>query len=88
MDRGSHTRHHHVGVKRDEETKDKISKKAKERLNNKKKHPSYKDIDENLVALIEQGCKPSEISKKLNITRRTVYNKIDYLNLKEMYKNA
>lgn len=86
--RAKHTIYHHVGVKRSEETKRRISEKAKKRLENKKIHPSYKDVDNELRTLVEKGYKPTEISKLLNICRKTIYNKIDYLGLREMYKNA
>lgn len=83
----SHSEHtilHNLGSVQSEATRRKISDKAKERFSNKKNHPFYKDVDDELIEMIKDGKKPTEISKKLNITRKTVYNKIDYLNLRSV----
>lgn len=82
---GEHTTLHHKGSKRTNETKNKISLMAKERFENRKNHPSYLDVDSEIKELIEEGYKPTYISKKLNISRKTVYNKIKYLGLGEIY---
>lgn len=84
----SHSEHtilHNLGSVQSNETRHKISTKAKKRFVDKRKHPSYKDVDHKLIEMIKEGKKPTEISKKLNITRKTVYNKIDYLNLRSIY---
>lgn len=85
MEHGEHTTMHHTGAKRSIETKEKLSIRAKKRMENRKNNPAYKDIDKQLIDMVEQGCKAREIARKLNVTERTVYNKIDYLNLKERY---
>lgn len=78
-----HTRLHHTGLKRNDETKKKQSDWAKERLSKKTNHPSYRDVDKELTNLYLEGHTPTSISRKLGVTRKTVYNKIGYLNLKE-----
>ena len=79
ISRSEHTTLHNLGsIQR------KISDEAKKRFSNKKNHPFYKDVDDELIKMIKEGKKPTEISRKLNITRRTVYNKIDYLNLRSI----
>ncbi|MET3700152.1 HTH domain-containing protein [Bacillus oleivorans] len=88
MEHGAHTAMHHTGAKRSKKTREKLSSWAKERLEDKTNHPSYKDVDTKLIEMVEQGYKATEISRKLNVTRRTVYNKIDYLNLRERYSNV
>ena len=83
----SHSEHtilHNLGSVQSGDTRRKISDKAKKRFSNKKNHPLYKDVDDELIEMIKDGKKPTEISKKLNITRKTVYNKIDYLNLRSV----
>lgn len=81
MDFKAHTKFHHVGRKRSEKTKSILSQKAKERLSDKRNHPSYKDINvAELLAMREQGEKVSDICAQYGISKRTFYNK-----LKEAY---
>ena len=84
ISRSAHTMLHNLGSVQSETTRQKISDKAKKRFSNKKNHPFYKDVDDELIRMVKEGKKPTEISRKLNITRRTVYNKIDYLNLRSV----
>ncbi|WP_144558510.1 HNH endonuclease [Shouchella miscanthi] len=88
MNHTDHTVMHHTGLKRSEETRKKISKKARQRYKDRKDHPFYKDVDEQLKQFFLMGKKPTEISRLLGISRRSVYNKISYLNLKEDNNNA
>lgn len=84
----SHSEHtilHNLGSVQSEDARRKMSDKAKKRFSNKKNHPFYKDVDDELIEMIKDGKKPTEISKKLNITRKTVYNKINYLDLRSIY---
>lgn len=80
---GEHTRIHHVGAKRSDETRSKMSRIAKERFADKKRHPLYKEVDKELEELYSQGKMPTEISKILGLSRKTVYNKIHYLGLEK-----
>ncbi|MDA9472079.1 HNH endonuclease [Enterococcus sp. 5H] len=80
-----HTIHHHFGSKRSKETRENISRAAKKRFENKKNHPFYKNVDEDLAQMVKDGFKATEIAKELRITRRTVYNKINYLGLRDIY---
>lgn len=76
MTNGDHTKLHHTGTKRNESTKEKISKKAKERLANKENHPSYKSIDLNeMQILIDSGMTIKDVCKKFGINKTTYYNK-------------
>ena len=88
MTHGEHTTLHNTGRKHDEKTKEKMSLAAKRRFSRRENHPNYKSVDEEIKQMILEGKKPTEISKKLSIARKTVYNKIEYLGLKEMYKNV
>lgn|GEM_PF-2727461 len=85
LDRGSHAKLHHIGSKRNAETRERMSAKMHERLEDRTNHPNYKNIDKELIILIEQGYKASYIARKLGITRKTVYNKIAYLKLEDKY---
>lgn len=70
----AHTIYHHIGIKRSEETKAKISSKAKERLKNKRNHPSYKEIDmDSIIKDIENGETVKNVCEKYNISRCTYY---------------
>lgn len=74
-----HTILHHKGVKRPKKTRSLMSKHMKRRLINKEEHPSYKDVDEELKELLSDGVSKAEAARTLGITRKTVYNKINYL---------
>lgn len=82
-----HTRLHHVGSKRNEKTRKKISEKTRERFKNKKNHPSYRNINkEKMMNLIEKHKSPIKVSNLLGVSRKTVYNKIKEFNLEGWYK--
>lgn len=78
---GEHTKYHHTGAKRSEETKRLISE-SKKRKHIYEKHPSYKHITmENLkneylkYGTIEGAC------VNLGITKCTFYNKLKHFNI-------
>lgn len=79
MTKGKHTKLHHVGASRSGKTKLLMSQHMKNRLKEKSNHPSYKDVDTELLALLKKGVTKSEAARRLNITRKTIYNKIKYL---------
>ncbi len=85
VDPVEHTLHHHLGSKRSKQARKNMSEGAKKRFSNKKKHPSYKDVDSKLIGMAKAGFKPTEIANELQITRKTVYNKINYLGLRNIY---
>ena len=85
IDPVDHTRLHHIGATRSSKTRKNMSEVAKRRFADKTNHPSYKDIDDQLVLLVKQGEKASQIAKKLGVSRKTVYNKIQYLGMEEVY---
>lgn len=87
MDHGEHTAMHHTGLKRDKETKERISRWAKKRLSDKRNHPTYKNVDEELTELYRRGFNITQMSSELGIARQTVRNKINYLGLKETDKD-
>lgn len=73
-----HVKTHHVGSFRSSSTREKISKKAKERLSDKKNHPLFKNIEkETLIKMRKSGMKIKEICKILKICNRTYYNKME-----------
>ena len=77
MSAGEHIRLHHLGRKLSEESKSKISQKAKARLSNPQNHPCYKAIDMDAInGLIRKGETVNEACKKFNISKRTYYNKL------------
>lgn len=84
MSHTDHTVMHHTGAKRSKETKDLIAKKMKARLAEKKNHPMYKDVDDELIKLFKEGLTRTEIGRRLGITRHSVSNKISYLGLEEI----
>lgn len=88
MERGEHTRLHHKDSKRSEEVKGKISRKMLERCKDKENHPNYKWIDKEEFIHHLRMYGPTKTSNKLNISRRTVYNKIKEFNLEECIKNV
>lgn len=85
MNHSDHTIMHHTGAKRSKETKDLIAKKMRARLADKRKHPMYKDVDDDLIKLFKEGHTRTEIGKRLGITRHSVSNKISYLGLEEQH---
>ena len=87
----SHSEHtilHNLGTSQSPETRKKISLKAKKRLSVKQRHPSYKDVDNQLAMLVKKGMGATSISKKLGLSRKTVYNKINYLGLRKEYDKS
>lgn len=77
MLKSAHTIYHHLGSKRNDETKAKLSNKAKERLKDKKKHPCYKEI--NIKAMIDEvnsGQTVKDVCKKYGICTSTYYSHI------------
>ncbi|MGP4073796.1 HNH endonuclease [Piscibacillus sp. B03] len=88
MTHGEHSSMHNKNRTYSLEMRKKVSQSTKERFKDKTNHPSYKDIDQRVIELIKEGKKPTEIARRLNVTRKTIYNKIEYLGLKEMYENA
>ena len=81
LKRGEHTTLHHLGSTRGDETKKRMSKAAKEKYKDKKNHPMYRDVDDELVRMFKNGDKPIDIYTALGISRKTYYNKINYLEL-------
>lgn len=81
LDHGEHTILHHTGVQFSDERKEKIRSSALKRLQDKKNHPSYKDVDQEVKELYQKGHMPAAIGKQLGITKKTVYNKIKYLGI-------
>lgn len=74
---GEHTKLHHTGTKCSDETRKILSQKAKERLQDETKHPSYKQIDiQRCQCERELGKTVSQICKENGITRKTYYNKL------------
>lgn len=77
MTQGAHTAMHHIGAKRSDATKARISKRAKERLADKRNHPCYKDIDIRQVQnLIDSGSTVTDACKAFGISRSTFYEKV------------
>lgn len=75
---GEHTVHHHVGLKRSKETRQKISQKAKLRLSDKKNHHFYKQISkEEFVDVINKSKSVKEVTNHFGICERTYYNKLN-----------
>lgn len=76
METGAHTRFHHIGSSRSDETKKRLSAKAKSRLADKRNHPFYKDVDLQAVQnLINQGMTVAEACKAYGIGKTTYYEK-------------
>lgn len=89
MDHALHTIRHHVGAKRSQETCRKLSEKAKQRFIDPADHPSYKHITEDqLKNVLLETQSPKQASEKLGVCRKTIYNKIENMNLKEWWANA
>ena len=82
---GEHTRLHHLGSKRGEDACKKMSEVAKRRFREKTSHPSYKNIDNELIDMVENGYTAGVIAKRLGVTRKTVYNKLEYLGVRSIY---
>ena len=73
---GEHSTLHNKGRKHSEETKHKISEKAKQRLKDETNHPLYKDIDiEKLIKENKNGKSVRKICKENNISNATYYRK-------------
>ncbi|WP_052350583.1 HNH endonuclease [Paenibacillus gorillae] len=88
MKHSDHTILHNTGATRSIETRRLISLKMKERLADKFKHHSYKNIDkQHLMRLLEEYG-PTKTSSILNVTRKTIYNKIKEFKLEEWYEGV
>lgn len=84
MTNAAHTILHHTGRKRTDETKRKISERAKDRLKDKTKHWHYKDIDVlSLAREVAGGETVKSVCAKHGINKTTYYKK-----LKEALKNG
>lgn len=88
MDRGYHTKVHHKGSKRSKETRRRNSIATIKLGWVGKKHPMYKDVDDQLKELYMQGVPVAKIAEFTGVTRRTVYNKIENLGLKREIGNV
>ncbi|MBU5214382.1 HNH endonuclease signature motif containing protein [Heyndrickxia oleronia] len=82
MDHTEHTVMHHTGSKRSQETRDKISQKAKERWN------TPEISKEELLDMIDSDLSVKRILKKLKIHQSTFYKKINEFNLEEHYSKV
>lgn len=77
MTNGQHTTLHHTGNKQSNETKAKISNKAKMRYKSPKDHPLYIDVAiEDISRMRGEGLFVKEICSILGISKRTYYNKL------------
>lgn len=82
MGRGEHTTLHHKGSKRSKETRRRNSIANIKRGFVGTKHPMYKDVDKQVEELYKKGVPVARIANMTDVTRRTVYNKLDYLGLR------
>lgn len=74
---GAHTAFHNKNKHLSEETKRKISQKAKLRFSDKRNHPFYKEIDAGkLLHLRESGLTVDEVCRSFSISKSTYYSKI------------
>jgi hypothetical protein len=77
MTREDHTILHHKGKKRCEETKKKISVRAKSRLSDPSRHPLFIPLDiEAIKRERAEGMGVSRICKKYGISRYTYYTRV------------
>lgn len=76
MSHSGHTLKHHLGAKRSVVTKQKLSDWAKERLNDKTNHPSYRHINKSELFDLVEKLGPTEAAKRLGVSRTTIYNKL------------
>lgn len=83
MDRGMHTRLHHKGVERSKETRKKNSIATIKLGWVGSSHPNYKNVDEDVKSLYLQGGPVLKIAELTGVTRRTIYNRLEKLGLKE-----
>lgn len=83
MTLAQHTVVHHTGSKRNENSKLKMSQKAKERFSDKQNHPFYKTIDKNEFKKIVKENGPTKAAKYFGVTRKTIYNKIKEFSLED-----
>jgi hypothetical protein len=88
MGHAEHTVMHHTGAKRNQETKKKMSDWAKERLQDKTNHPSYKEISKSKLMELLGNDGPKKVAEILGVTRKTIYNKIEEFQLEEWYRNV
>lgn len=79
MTHGEHTTLHNRERNYSRETREKISRKAKERFKNEENHPSYKDIDPRELLQLKNNSELTikEICDLKDICKRTFYNKIN-----------
>lgn len=81
---GDHTKYHHKGCAPSQEAREKISKKAKERLIDERKHPSYKSVNiQKCLQDKENGKTVKQICAENGISKKTFYNKVEKMKKKE-----
>ena len=74
---GEHSRYHNSQRHYSEETRQKISEKAKESYRRGRKPPMYKNINmSDVIADIDNGMLKIEVCAKYNIGRSTLYKKL------------
>ncbi|MDA8345314.1 MAG: HNH endonuclease [Thermaerobacter sp.] len=90
MEFGEHSAEHNRRRNYSTESKTQISraKKAYYATHGPASHPRYKRIEAaEIVSLVQDGLTVSEMCVRLGITRKTFYNKLDELGLRETYLN-
>ena len=88
-DFGEHTAEHNRRRTYSEESRARMSRARKEYYANHgyESHPSYKPIQaREIVALLSDGLTVQEACKRLGITKKTFYSKLDELGLRETYR--
>jgi len=89
MDHSEHSRLHNRGRVLPRESRLKLAEKAKRRLADPTKHPSYKHIPpERLMEVLLETKSPTQAARVLGVTRKTIYNKLSYWNLEEWYRES
>lgn len=76
MTRKGHISFHSIGRRMSDESREKMRKKAKERLSNKRNHPSYKEVNiKAMIDSVEIGKSVADVCKEFGICKSTFYDR-------------
>jgi len=76
MDHAIHTIITHTGLKRSDDTRRKLSERAKKRFKDKRNHPEYREIPQQEMVSFYRKYGAKETAIKFGVTRRVIYNRL------------
>lgn len=90
MTHGEHTRLHHIGSTRPKSTRKRIAAAARRRYAERpESHNSYTHIPKReLKDVLLETLSPTRAAEHFGVTRRTIYNKLDFFGIRGWYDDV